>query len=57
VLEAILYRERTGCTWSKLPAELGDDATAHRRLWQCQAAGLWERIAAIAQTPSSVEGG
>jgi transposase len=49
-LEAILYQRRTGCAWAALPAALGDDATAHRRLRQWQAAGLWEQIAAIVQT-------
>jgi transposase len=38
---------RTGCAWADLPAELGDEATAHRRWQEWQAAGLWERIAAI----------
>ena len=45
-LEAILYVQRTGCAWSDLPAELGDEATAHRRWQEWQAAGLWERLPA-----------
>jgi len=48
-LNAILYVRRTGCAWANLPAELGDEATAHRRWQEWQAAGLWERIAAIVQ--------
>jgi transposase len=53
-LEAILYQQRTGCAWAALPAAYGDEATAHRRLRQWQAAGLWERIVAIVQaTPPS----
>jgi transposase len=56
-LEAILYVRRTGCAWADLPAELGDEATAHRRWQEWQAAGLWERIAAIAQVaPPAVKG-
>jgi transposase len=51
-LEAILYQRRTGCAWAGLPAAYGDEATAHRRLRQWQAAGLWERIVALVQTPS-----
>ena len=35
--------------WAALPAAFGDEATAHRRLQQWQAAGLWERIAALVQ--------
>jgi len=50
-LEAILYQRRTGCAWAALPAAYGDEATAHRRLRQWQAAGRWERIAALAQEP------
>ena len=50
-LDAILYVQRTGCAWADLPAELGDEATAHRRWQEWQAAGLWERIAAIVQAP------
>jgi tetratricopeptide (TPR) repeat protein len=48
-LDAILYVRRTGCAWAALPAELGDEATAHRRWQEWQATGLWERIAAIVQ--------
>jgi transposase len=44
VLEAILYKHRSGCAWADLPAEYGDEATAHRRWRQWQAAGLWVRI-------------
>jgi tetratricopeptide (TPR) repeat protein len=51
VVEAILYKQRTGCAWAALPAELGDEATAHRRWREWQAAGLWVQIAAIAQAP------
>jgi transcriptional regulator with XRE-family HTH domain/tetratricopeptide (TPR) repeat protein len=53
VLEAILYQRCTGCAWAKLPAALGDGATAHRRRQEWQAAGLWERIAAIVEAPSA----
>jgi tetratricopeptide (TPR) repeat protein len=48
-LEAILYVRRTSCAWADLPAELGDEATAHRRWQEWQATGLWERITAIVQ--------
>ncbi len=50
-LEAILYVQRTGCAWADLPPALGDDATAHRRLVQWRAAGLWPRIEAILRDP------
>jgi transposase len=56
-VEAILYVQRSGCAWAGLPAALGDEATAHRRLRQWQAAGLWEQITAIAQTAPAEEHG
>jgi transposase len=56
IVEAILYVQRHRCAWSALPAELGDGATAHRRWQEWQAAGLWERIVALAG-PSRPVGG
>jgi len=37
VLEAILYRLHSGCTWNSLPKEYPDDSTVHRtyQRWQC----------------------
>jgi hypothetical protein len=56
-LEAILYVKRTSCAWAELPAAYGDEATAHRRWQEWQAAGLWERITAIVPaTPAAEEG-
>lgn len=55
-LEAILYVQRTGCAWADLPPELGNDATAHRRWREWQAAGLWEQIAALVETPEADSG-
>jgi transposase len=52
-LEAILYVQRTGCAWNRLPVELGDDATAHRRLQRWQAEGIWEQICRILRLPAS----
>jgi transposase len=43
-LDAILYKQGTGCGWGAVPAALGDGVTAHRRLRQLQAAGIWDRI-------------
>jgi hypothetical protein len=54
-LEAILYRQRTGYAWAKLPAALGDGATAHRRWQEWQAAGLWEPIAAVVGAPPAAQ--
>ncbi len=46
-LEAILYVHGAGRAWSALPPDFGDDATAHRRLAEWRASGLWSRIEAI----------
>jgi transposase/Tfp pilus assembly protein PilF len=56
VVDAILYVQRHRCAWAALPAELGDGATAHRRWQEWQAAGLWERIVALAGTSGPVGG-
>lgn len=53
-LEAILYVRRTGCAWGALPDEMGDEATAHRRLRQWQATGLWNQIEAVLQAPATM---
>ncbi len=49
-LEAILYVQRTGRAWADLPPELGDDATAHRRLVEWRASGLWDRIKEVVRS-------
>jgi len=46
-LEAILHMRGAGRAWSALPPDFGDDATAHRRLAEWRASGLWPRIEAI----------
>ena len=30
MLNAIIFRMRSGCQWNKLPSNLGDDSTVHR---------------------------
>jgi len=44
VLDAILYRIRTGCQWNHLPGTLADDATAHRTLQRWVRCGVFLRI-------------
>src|SRR5438093_887720 len=34
VLNAVIFRLRSGCQWNRLPKELGNDSTAHR--WFCR---------------------
>jgi len=42
--------QRTGRAWADLPPELGDDATAHRRLVEWRASGLWDRIEEVVRS-------
>lgn len=44
ILDAILYRLRTGCQWDHLPRELGDDATVHRTMQRWVRCGVFVRI-------------
>jgi len=55
-IEAILYVQRTGCAWGTLPAELGDDTTAHRRWRQWRASGVWQGIEAILRDAPGADG-
>jgi transposase len=48
-LDAILYKQSTGCGWGAVPATLGDGVTAYRRLRQLRAAGIWDQIRDILQ--------
>ena len=44
VLNAIIYRMRSGVQWNKLPRELGDDSTAHRWFQRFVEDGVFEEI-------------
>jgi len=44
ILDAIIYRGRTGCQWNWLPAEYPDDSTVHRAFQRWQRAGVFERL-------------
>ena len=43
-INAIIWVMRTGARWVDLPAHLGDDSTAHRRLKQWSRDGTRDRI-------------
>lgn len=47
VLDAIIFRLRTGCQWNHIPRIFGDDSTIHRTFQRWQQAGLFERIWAM----------
>lgn len=44
VLDAIIFRMRTGCQWNHLPERYGDDATAHRWFQRFVRDGVLEEI-------------
>lgn len=44
VLNALIYRMRTGCQWNRLPKEFPDDSTVHRVFQRWVHRGVLERI-------------
>ena len=44
ILDAIIYRGRTGCQWNHLPKEYPDDSTVHRAFQRWKQAGVFERL-------------
>ena len=47
ILEAIIYRGRTGCQWNHLPTEFPDDSTVHRAFQRWNQAGVFRRLWAV----------
>lgn len=47
ILDAIIFRFRTGCQWNHIPRVYGDDATIHRTFQRWRSLGLFERIWAM----------
>ena len=47
ILDAIIFRMRTGCHWNRLPKELGDDSIIHRTFQRWVELGVLERIWAV----------
>jgi putative transposase len=44
ILDAVLFRLRTGCQWNHLPRDLPDDSTVHRTFQRWVRLGVLERI-------------
>jgi len=59
VLDAIIYRIRSGVQWNQLPRELGDDSTVHRWFQRFVTDGvlaeLWATLAAECQQLGELE--
>ena len=47
ILDAIIYRGRTGCQWNRLPEEYPDDSTVHRRFQRWVERGVFARLWAV----------
>src|SRR5215210_3870849 len=58
ILDAVIYRGRTGCQWNRLPKEYPDDSTVHRRFQRWVERGVdWEWQAADAALGKAPKGG
>ena len=44
VLDAVVFRLRTGCQWNRLPKEFPDDSTVHRVFQRWVELGVLDRI-------------
>ncbi|MBI1346645.1 IS5 family transposase [bacterium] len=44
LLEAVLYRLRTGTPWRDLPTEFGDWKAVYQRFKRWRIAGVWDRL-------------
>src|SRR5438094_845289 len=44
ILDAIIFRLRSGCQWNHLPKDLPDDSTVHRTFQRWVRLGVLERI-------------
>jgi len=57
ILDAIIFRLRSGCQWNHLPAEYPDDSTVHRHFQRWVARGIFDRIWAVIQEACEALGG
>jgi putative transposase len=57
ILDAVIFRLRTGCQWNHLPSELPDDSTVHRTFQRWVRLGVLERIWATLVAESDELGG
>ena len=54
VLEAIIYRQRSGCPWNSLPKGYPDDSTVHRTYQRWKRLGILDQLLdTLGERPSS----
>ena len=46
-LNGLIFRMRSGCQWTQLPKEFGDDSSVHRTMQRWIAKGVFERVWAL----------
>jgi len=56
IIEAILWRLRSGAPWRDLPERSGPWQTAYSRFRRWQRAGVWERVLAALQAEGNATG-
>jgi putative transposase len=47
IVDAIIFRMRTGIQWNQLPSTYPDDSTVHRTMQRWQQLGLFEKLWAL----------
>jgi len=47
IVDAIIFRMRTGIQWNQLPSSYPDDSTVHRTMQRWQNLGLFEKLWAL----------
>jgi putative transposase len=57
VLDAVIFRLRTGCQWNQLPQAFPDDSTVHRTFQRWVKLGVLERVWAVVQERCDALGG
>ena len=57
VMDAVIFRLRTGCQWNRLPQEYPDDSTVHRHFQRWVERGVFTALWAVVQEACEDLGG
>ena len=55
LLDAVVYKLRSGCQWNSLPRELSDDSTVHRAYQRWVRLGVFPRVWALVEESQGIE--